>query len=60
MQSRPSTVYIRKCCVKRRTLRCVLLFFMVWILLMCCQVNFLLSLVLSGVSVVIVRILILP
>ncbi len=60
MQSRPSTVYIRKCRVKRRTVRCVLLYALVMILLLCCGVEFLLSALLSCICVVAVRILVLP
>jgi len=60
MQTRPSTVYVRKCCVKRKTLRCVLLFVFVAMILLCCDVNFLTAMLLSGASVIVVRILVLP
>ena len=50
MQTRPSTIYIRRCGIKRRTLRCWLAFLILWILLLCCGVGGLLSLLLAAAT----------
>ena len=60
LQRRPATVYVKKRCIKRKSIRCVLLFAIVMILLLCCGVNFLPALLLSGAAVVTIRILVLP
>ena len=47
LQRRPATVYVKKRCVKRKSIRCAMLFVLIMILLLCCGVNFLLALLLS-------------
>ena len=59
LQRRPATVYVKKQCVKRKSIRCAMLFVLM-ILLLCCGVNFLLALLLSGATVITIRILVLP
>ena len=60
LQRRPATVYVKKQCVKRKSIRCAMLFVLIMILLLCCGVNFLLALLLSGATVITIRILVLP
>ena len=60
LQRRPATVYVKKRCIKRKSIRCALLFTIVMILLLCCGVSFLPALLLSGAAVVTIRILVLP
>ena len=60
LQRRPATVYVKKQCVKRKSIRCAMLFVLIMILLLCCGVNFLLALLLSGAAVITIRILVLP
>lgn len=60
LQRRPATVYVKKRCIKRKSIRCALLFTIVMILLLCCGVSFLPALLLSGAAVVAIRILVLP
>ncbi len=60
LQRRPATVYVKKRCIKRKSIRCALLFAIVMILLLCCGVSFLPALLLSGAAVVTIRILVLP
>lgn len=50
----------KKQCVKRKSIRCAMLFVLIMILLLCCGVNFLLALLLSGATVITIRILVLP
>lgn len=59
MQTRPSTICVRKCRIKRRTMRNALIFAVVAILLLCCGVDFLLSLLFSGATVIVVRLFVL-
>ena len=60
LQRRPATVFVRKRCVKRKTIRSALLFIIILIVLFCCEVSFLLALLLSGAAVITIRILVLP
>ncbi len=55
MQTRPSMVCIKKGSIKRRTLRSALIFAVVAIILLCCGVDFLLSLLFSSATVIVVR-----
>ena len=48
LQRRPATVYVKKQCVKRKSIRCAMLFVLIMILL------------LSGATVITIRILVLP
>ena len=60
LQRRPATVFVRKRCVKRKTIRSALLFIIILIVLLCCEVSYLLALLLSGAAVITIRILVLP
>lgn len=60
LQRRPATVYVKRRCVKRKTLRSAVLFMLILILLLCCDINFLLALLLSGATVIALRMLTLP
>ena len=51
LQRRPATVFVRKRCVKRKTIRSALLFIIILIVLV---------LLLSGAAVITIRILVLP
>lgn len=55
MQTRPSVVYFRRRCYKRRSLRCWLVFLCCLLLLVCCEVHFLLSLILAGIVTLVFR-----
>ncbi|MEG1548585.1 MAG: hypothetical protein RR232_01370 [Clostridia bacterium] len=48
MQTRPSTVYIKRKCVKRRSLRSTLVFIGVLLLLLSIEVDTLLALIIAG------------
>ncbi|HWS28967.1 MAG TPA: hypothetical protein VN512_02510 [Clostridia bacterium] len=58
VQRRPSTIYINKRCVRRGPFRNGLVFFITLLLLLCCGVEFLLSLLLSGATVVVFAVVI--
>ncbi len=60
LQRRPATVYVKRRCVKRKTLRSAVLFMLILIVLLCCDINFLLAVMLSGATVVALRLLTLP
>lgn len=55
MRTRPSMICMKKGSIKRRTMRSALTFAIVAIILLCCGVDFLLSLLFSGITVVVVR-----
>lgn len=52
MQTRPSTVRIRKGCIRRRTLRCGCLFLFLLPLWLCFHISLLSAIVLSFISIV--------
>ena len=60
MQTRPSVVYFRRRCYKRRSLRSWLIFLCFLLLLLCCKMSFILSLILAGILTLIFRIWIFP
>lgn len=60
LQRRPATVYVKRRCVKRKSLRSAVLFMLILIVLLCCDINFLLAVMLSGATVVALRLLTLP
>lgn len=55
MQRRPSVIYIRRRCCKRRTLRCGLVFLITLILLLCLEVSFFRCLFWAGMITLLFR-----
>lgn len=49
MQKRPSMVYIRRRCCRRRTIRCCTVFMILLILMLCLNIRLVWSLVWAGV-----------
>lgn len=49
MQRRPSVIYFRRRCYKRRSLRCCLVFLCCLLLLLLCEASFMLALILSAI-----------
>ncbi len=58
IQKRPSTIYINNRCVRRGPFRNGLVFFITLLLLICCGVEFVLSLLLSGATTVVFAVVI--
>ncbi len=56
MQRRPSVVYIRRRCVRRRAIRCWLVFLCGLLFLLLCGASFLFSLILSALATLVFRI----
>ena len=57
MQTRPSTIYIRRCCVKRRTVRYTFLFILLMVIMLLCDLGFVTSLLISGAAVALVKLI---
>ena len=56
MQRRPSVVYIRRGCVRRRALRCTVVFILSCILLLCLGAKLFWALLLGGIAVLAFRV----
>ena len=56
MQKRPSVVYVRRRCIRRRSIRCWLVFLIGFTLLLLCGASFVFSLVLAALATLVFRI----
>ncbi len=56
MQRRPSVIYIRRRCIRRRALRCWLVFLCSLTLLLLCGASFIFSLILAALATLVFRV----
>ena len=56
MQTRPSVIYFRRRCCRRRNFRCVTVYLLCLVFFLLCECNFVWSLFLSLLGLVVIRI----
>lgn len=56
MHRRPSVVYVRRRCIRRRSIRCWLVFLLALTLLLLCEASFMFSLILAALCTLVFRV----